>query len=55
VAPIADAKHDVFLSLPGPRRQVYAELDRWLDRYLADTGTDSRATLNPSDESAGHG
>lgn len=55
VAPIADAKHDVFLSLPGPRHQVYAELDRWLDRYLADTGTDSRATPDPSDESAGHG
>ncbi|CAJ1583896.1 alpha/beta hydrolase [[Mycobacterium] wendilense] len=34
VAPIPDAKHDVFLSLPAPRAVAYAELDRWLDRYL---------------------
>jgi alpha-beta hydrolase superfamily lysophospholipase len=32
VAPIVDAKHDVFLSLAGPRAAAYAELDRWLDR-----------------------
>ena len=32
VVPVADAKHDVFLSLPGPREQAYAELDVWLDR-----------------------
>ena len=32
---ITDAKHDVFLSLPGPRAAAYGELDRWLDRYLA--------------------
>lgn len=36
IVPIRDAKHDVFLSLPGPRRQAYAELDRWLDWYLKD-------------------
>lgn len=48
VVPITDAKHDVFLSLKTPRKQVYAELDRWLDWYLSDTGI-------PSDESAGHG
>lgn len=36
VVPIADAKHDVFLSLAGPRRAAYGELDRWLDWYLAE-------------------
>lgn len=34
VAPIVDAKHDVFLSLSAPREASYRELDRWLDRYL---------------------
>ncbi len=34
IVPVADAKHDVFLSLPGPRQQAYRELDRWLDGYL---------------------
>lgn len=36
VAPIADAKHDVFLSLAEPRAAAFAELDRWLDWYLTD-------------------
>ena len=30
IVPVADAKHDVFLSLPGPREAAYRELDRWL-------------------------
>ena len=30
IVPVIDAKHDVFLSLPGPREMAYAELDRWL-------------------------
>lgn len=30
IVPVADAKHDVFLSLAGPRAAAYAELDRWL-------------------------
>jgi alpha-beta hydrolase superfamily lysophospholipase len=34
VVPVADAKHDVFLSLPGPRAVAYRELDLWLDGYL---------------------
>ncbi|ODQ92614.1 alpha/beta hydrolase [Mycolicibacterium flavescens] len=34
IVPIVDAKHDVFLSLPGPRRAAYRELDGWLDWYL---------------------
>jgi alpha-beta hydrolase superfamily lysophospholipase len=34
IAPIVDAKHDVFLSLATPRAQAYTELDRWLDRYI---------------------
>ncbi|MCV7441919.1 alpha/beta hydrolase [Mycobacterium paraense] len=34
VVPVPDAKHDVFLSLPEPRRLAYRELDVWLDDYL---------------------
>ena len=30
IMPVADAKHDVFLSWPGPRAAAYTELDRWL-------------------------
>jgi alpha-beta hydrolase superfamily lysophospholipase len=30
IVPVADAKHDVFLSLPGPREAAYRELDQWL-------------------------
>jgi alpha-beta hydrolase superfamily lysophospholipase len=30
VVPVVDAKHDVFLSLAGPRAAAYGELDRWL-------------------------
>lgn len=30
VVPVVDAKHDVFLSLPGPREAAFQELDRWL-------------------------
>lgn len=37
VVPIADAKHDVFLSLAGPRAVAYRELDGWLDWYLGGT------------------
>lgn len=33
VVPVADAKHDVFLSLAEPRDAAYRELDRWLDWY----------------------
>lgn len=51
IVPIADAKHDVFLSLPGPRRKAYAELDRWLDWYLAETSQ----SPTPQNESGGHG
>jgi alpha-beta hydrolase superfamily lysophospholipase len=39
IVPITDAKHDVFLSLSEPRAMAYAELDRWLDWYLATTET----------------
>ncbi len=31
IVPVTDAKHDVFLSLPGPRAAAYAALDAWLD------------------------
>ncbi|MDR3657751.1 MAG: alpha/beta hydrolase [Mycobacterium sp.] len=38
VVPVADAKHDVFLSLPQQRRAAYRQLDLWLDHYLDNTG-----------------
>ena len=33
VVPVPEARHDVFLSLPGPREQAYAVLAAWLDRH----------------------
>jgi len=33
IVPVTDAKHDVFLSMPQPRRLAYLHLDRWLDDY----------------------
>jgi alpha-beta hydrolase superfamily lysophospholipase len=35
IVPVADAKHDVFLSVTQPRQMAYRELDRWLDDYLS--------------------
>jgi alpha-beta hydrolase superfamily lysophospholipase len=35
IAPITDAKHDVFLSLAEPRAAAYLELGRWLDDHLS--------------------
>ncbi|BBY29377.1 alpha/beta hydrolase [Mycolicibacterium sediminis] len=46
VAPIVDAKHDVFLSLAEPRRDAYRELDRWLDRFVPSATSD--ATSDPT-------
>ncbi len=37
IIPVADAKHDVFLSMPQPRQTAYRELDLWLDAYLNTT------------------
>jgi alpha-beta hydrolase superfamily lysophospholipase len=34
IVAVADAKHDVFLSLPQPRQRAYRHLDLWLDDYL---------------------
>jgi alpha-beta hydrolase superfamily lysophospholipase len=34
VVPIADAKHDVFLSVSDARATAYRELDDWLEQYL---------------------
>ena len=31
IVPVVDAKHDVFLSLAGPRAVAYRELDSWLE------------------------
>ena len=41
IVPVADAKHDVFLSLPEPRQVAYRQLDLWLDRYLDTNNTDA--------------
>ena len=45
IAPITDAKHDVFLSLAEPRADAYRELANWLDDYL---GSESRSTTTTS-------
>jgi len=39
IVPIADAKHDVFLSVPESRQAAYRALDQWLEWYLAQTST----------------
>jgi alpha-beta hydrolase superfamily lysophospholipase len=44
IVPVADAKHDVFLSLQEPREVAYRELDLWLDGYLRTTNTDASAS-----------
>jgi alpha-beta hydrolase superfamily lysophospholipase len=44
IAPIVDAKHDVFLSLPEPRAAAYRELDDWLDRHLPTDSATSPTT-----------
>lgn len=45
VIPVTDAKHDVFLSLQGPREVAYRELDLWLDGYLRTNNTDASASF----------
>jgi alpha-beta hydrolase superfamily lysophospholipase len=37
IVPVADAKHDVFLSMPRPRQVAYQQLDTWLSDYLGAT------------------
>jgi alpha-beta hydrolase superfamily lysophospholipase len=49
IAPIADAKHDVFLSLPQPRAAAYRELDVWLDRHIC-TDTETSQTTTRSEQ-----
>ena len=44
IVPVADAKHDVFLSLPQPRQIAYQQLNLWLDGYLSAAGTDASAS-----------
>lgn len=34
IIPVQDAKHDVFLSLPEPRKIAFRHLDRWLANHL---------------------
>jgi alpha-beta hydrolase superfamily lysophospholipase len=45
IVPIADAKHDVFLSSPQPRATAYRQLDLWLDRYLRTNNNDASASF----------
>jgi alpha-beta hydrolase superfamily lysophospholipase len=47
IVPVADAKHDVFLSLPEPRRAAYRQLDLWLDHYLDATDAPMPPTPPP--------
>jgi alpha-beta hydrolase superfamily lysophospholipase len=49
IAPITDAKHDVFLSLPQPRAAAYRELDGWLDRHVH-TDTETSRTTTRSEQ-----
>src|SRR5262249_12944440 len=44
VVPVADAKHDVFLSVPRARQMAYRELDLWLDDYLSTDSTPNTDT-----------
>ncbi|WP_225330149.1 MULTISPECIES: alpha/beta hydrolase [unclassified Mycobacterium] len=41
IVPVVDAKHDVFLSLEGPRDVAYRELDLWLDEFLPTSNNDA--------------
>lgn len=34
ITPVEDARHDVFLSLPGPRAEAYQRLNAWLADHL---------------------
>jgi alpha-beta hydrolase superfamily lysophospholipase len=43
IVPVVDAKHDVFLSLPEPRRVAYRELGKWLDFYIPSVKPDCPA------------
>jgi len=55
IAPITDAKHDVFLSVQEPRAQAYVELDRWLDWYLTHHLADASAKPTQTEESEDDG
>ena len=44
IVPVPDAKHDVFLSLAGPRQLAYRELDLWLDDHLSTDNSDASAS-----------
>ncbi|OBK23116.1 alpha/beta hydrolase, partial [Mycobacterium asiaticum] len=50
IIPVADAKHDVFLSLAQPRQIAYRHLDRWLDEYLS-SRNDTDASAPPGQNS----
>ena len=48
VAAVPDAKHDVFLSLAGPRADAYAELDAWLDWHQSHQKNQSTSSTTQS-------
>ncbi len=48
VVPVVDAKHDVFLSLAGPRAAAYAELDAWLDWHQSHQKNQSTSSTTQS-------
>lgn len=45
IIPVADAKHDVFLSLARPREAAYRELDGWLAGHLRSHDADAPASF----------
>ncbi|MBV8928167.1 MAG: alpha/beta hydrolase [Mycobacteriaceae bacterium] len=53
VVPVADAKHDVFLSIAGPRRQAYRELGAWLGWYTTHLESSGAADLLEPEAEAG--
>lgn len=48
IVPITDAKHDVFLSLAGPRADAYRELDAWLSWHLTEIDHRNPSTTTQS-------
>jgi len=46
VVTVTEAKHDVFLSLPHPRRAAYRQLDLWLDHHLSPDSTHAPASAD---------
>ncbi len=52
IVPIDGARHDVFLSTPGPLAEAFRELDLWLE-WLDGAGKADTSAPDPADDSAG--